>query len=88
MEVTIILSNTVSNSIFTPGQCETCKCFSDLLNSKNAVYRYNCLVKEGDKYCDVAQSRLSALMESEGVTSLEVYIKKLKEKKYENRKNI
>jgi len=88
MEVTIILSNTVSNSIFAPGQCDTCKCFYDLLNSKNAVYRYNCLVKEGDKYCDIAQSRLTALMESENETSLEDYIKKLKEKKYENRKNI
>ena len=85
-EVTI-LSNTFSNSIFAPGQCETCKCFNDLLNNEKAIYRYNCFIKEGDIFCDIAESRINALMKSENVTSLEDYINKLKERKNENRKN-
>ena len=85
-EVTILL-NAFSNSIFVPNHCETCKCFNDLTKSEKAIYRYNCFIKEGDIFCDIAQSKINALMEAENITSLEDYIKRLKGIKYENRKN-
>jgi hypothetical protein len=88
IEAKIIISNTVSNSIFAPSQCETCNCFKDFSNDTKAIYKYNCFIKEGDVYCDIAKVRLEALIKSENSRDLEDYINKLKERKSENRKNI
>ena len=83
----IILSNKFSNTIFSPGECETCKCFTDLTNDENAIYKYNCLVKEGDTFCNTAQKLINSLMKAEKVTNMEDYINRLRAIKNKNRKN-
>ena len=83
----IILSNKFSNTILSPGKCETCKCFTDLTNDENAIYKYNCLVKEGDTFCNTIQNVINSLMKAEKVTNMGDYIYKLRAIKNKNRKN-
>lgn len=73
-----ILVQYFSNNIFFPDKCLNCNCFTAITETHKAYkilnYKYHCLVKEGDTYCDFIQKDLDfvkGLDKIEGIEYLE-----------------
>jgi hypothetical protein len=74
-ETEVILSAIFSNSILFPEKCVSCTCFKVLpenhIMRKTLHYKYNCLVKEGDNYCDYIKNDIQFLKDIEKIESIE-----------------